>query len=54
MKILEEIADGYRKLFDKTGNPKFFVLAQNVNKLNADIMGVDLKQEINTEPELSV
>ena len=54
MRILQEIADKYRELFHKTGNPKFFVLAQQVNKLNADIMGIDLKKEDNKEPELTV
>ena len=54
MKILEEIAQGYRKLFNETGLPEFFVRARNVEKLNADIMGIDLTIQTNNEPELSV
>ena len=54
MKILEDIERGYRKLFDSTGDPKFFVLAQNVKKLNEDIMNVELKKDEEAEAELTV
>lgn len=53
MKILEEIADGYKKLFDKTGKIEFFMHAKNIEKLNADIMGIDLEVQ-SSEPELTV
>lgn len=54
MKILEDIERGYRKLFDKTGNPEFFVLAQNVKKLNDDIMHIDLNVKETEGPELTI
>lgn len=54
MKILEDIERGYRKLFDTTGKLEFFVLAQNVKKLNDDIMKIDLDVHQDIEPELSI
>ena len=54
MKILEDIERGYRKLFDATGKLEFFVLAQNVKKLNEDIMNIDLEVKETAEPELSI
>ena len=52
MKILEEIALNYKKLFDKTGMIEFFMHAKNIEKLNNDIIGVD-KQEIATNEEIA-
>ena len=54
MKILEDIERGYRKLFDSTGKLEFFVLAQNIKKLNDDIMQIDLSVAPDVEPELSI
>ena len=54
MKILEEIANGYRKLFNETGLPKFFVYAKNIEKLNADIMGVDKSLAVSEEDNLTL
>lgn len=54
MKILEDIEQGYRKLFNSTGNPEFFVLAQSIKKLNLDIMNIDLEVDQTVGPELSI
>ncbi len=51
MKILEDIAEKYRKLFDKTGKIEFFMHAKNVERLNNDIMGVD-KEKISQNEEI--
>ena len=46
MRILEDIAKGYRKLFNETGLPKFFMYAKSIEKLNNNIMGVDKEQDL--------
>lgn len=52
MRILEDIADKYRKLFDKTGKIEFFMHAKNIERLNDDIMGVDKIEEVSEEQGL--
>ena len=51
MKILNDIIKGYRELFDRTGNPEFFVRAKNVERLQKNI---SLVEEIEKEDGLSL
>ena len=52
MRILEDIIEKYRMLFDKTGKIEFFMHAKNVERLNNDIMGVDKVDEVTEEQGL--
>ena len=52
MKILEDIIEKYRILFDKTGKIEFFMHAKNVERLNNDIMGVEKIDEVSEEQTL--
>ena len=52
MKILNEIKAGYQELFLKTGNPYFFMMSQNLNKLIEDVKNIDKVQEVEQGLEL--
>ena len=52
MRILEEIAEKYKKLFNKTGKMEFFIYAKNVERLNNDIMGIDKVVETKEEQNI--
>lgn len=41
MEILNEVIKGYRDLFNRTGNPEFFVRAKNVERLQKNISLVE-------------
>ena len=41
MEILDEVIKGYRDLFNRTGNPEFFMRAKNVEKLKRNISLVE-------------
>lgn len=51
MEILDEVILGYRKLFNDTGNPEFFVRLKNVERLQKNIA---LVEEIEKEDGLSL
>ena len=51
MENLDNIINGYKDLFNKTGKIEFFVRAKNIEKLQKNIM---LIEEIEKENELKL